>query len=89
MAFTTTFAAARKLSPAFEIPGRNAIYEPVAALGESGDLRVIQQCCALLARRLGKIDQQPRVVKLAIEVDNSAAKAFGLNGRQPVQRFLA
>ena len=44
--------SAKCLLPAFEIAGDHAVDEPVAALGESGDWRVVQERRALIARRL-------------------------------------
>jgi hypothetical protein len=36
-----------------------------------------------------EIDQQPRIVELAVVVDNAAAQPFGLDRRQPRQGLLA
>ena len=36
----------------------------------------------------GEMDQQSRVVELAVEINHASSQLFGLQGRQPFERLL-
>ena len=42
----------------------------------------------MIRRRHRQVDQQPRIVKLPVVVDNPAAQFFRLQRRKPLQRLL-
>ena len=72
----------------FEIASHETVNEAVDALRDAGDLRVVEQRRALLGRGLHEVDQQPRIVELAVVIDHPAAQALGLDRRQALQRLV-
>ena len=61
---------------------------PSAPLWSCGDLRVVEQRGALLGGGGDEIDEQPRVVELAVVVDDAAGEALGVDAGQALERFL-
>ena len=79
----------RPLAPGLLIGRDDAVDEAVGALRHRHDADVVDQRRALFGRGRHEVDQQPRIVELAVVVDDAAAQTFGLDGRQPRQRLLA
>ena len=88
VALITTFAWTENSVPVSRSRAVTPSTSPSASSAEADDLDVVQQRRALLERGGHQIDQQARVVELAVVVDDAAAQAVGVDGWQARERFL-
>ena len=89
VALMTTRVATRSSRPGLLVDGDDPVEEPVRLLREPGHAHVVEERGALLGRGLDQVDEEPRVVELAVVVDDPAAEPLGLDRRQPFEGLLA
>ena len=73
----------------FEIDKIESVDQSIGIVRDRNDLRVVQQCCAVLIGGAGEGNQQAGVVELPVVVENSTAQIFLLNGRNLTDDLLA
>ena len=78
-----------KLALAFDVFCDDAVDEAVRGLRQGSHANVVEHRRAARGRRLHQVDQQPRVVELPVVVDHAAAKSFGADRRQTLERLFA
>src|SRR6266700_1796504 len=83
------FRRRAKFLSAFKVARNDAIDESHAIFIESRDFDIVQQRRTLLESSEYHVNEQARVIELAVIVNRSTTEAFSLEGWEPFQRFLA
>ena len=76
------------LSLGFQIGEDHSVRETLGVVREPNDPSIVEQHGALLFGGLGQVNQQPRVVELAVVVDDAAAQPFLLQIRDVGQHLF-
>src|ERR1035438_3059096 len=83
------FRGGFKLLAAFHVTDLDGVDEAVAVLDHAGDPRIVQKDGALLTGGGDQVDEQARIVELAVEVEDAAAQADGVEGGKAIQGLRA
>jgi hypothetical protein len=76
------FAFGREGVPRFDILGDYSVDEVLFVLRQISDLHVIQKCGALLEGSGHHVDEEARIVELAVVIDYAATEPIGLDRGQ-------
>ncbi len=88
VAFTTIRAAIVNSSPALLIARGQSVHVAFRVAQQSGRRAIVHERRAVIRRGHRQMNQQARVVKLPVIIDDSAAQLFRLQRRQPLQRLF-
>ena len=66
----------------------NAVDDAVAAFVQPGDFGIVEQRGALFGRGGDQIDEQPRIVKLAVVINHAPGESVGIDVGKTPERFL-